>query len=73
MSFENAEIGQCPSLAPLLPLPYPTEEAEKEEEEASKPHRPAPTPAVVTSPPELPAVSDPPANIYTSIYTHINE
>ncbi|XP_051908452.1 laminin subunit alpha-2 isoform X2 [Hippocampus zosterae] len=54
VSFENAEIGQCPSLAPLLPLPYPTEEAKKEED-ASKPHRPAPAPAVVTSPPELPA------------------
>ncbi|XP_057678966.1 laminin subunit alpha-2 isoform X4 [Corythoichthys intestinalis] len=50
VSFENAEIGQCPSLAPLLPLPYPTEEAEKEVP-ATKP----PTPAFVTSPPEVPA------------------
>ncbi|XP_061125977.1 laminin subunit alpha-2 isoform X2 [Syngnathus typhle] len=52
VSFENAEIGQCPSLAPLPPLPYPTDEDEKEVE-TTEPHRPVPTPAFVTSPPEL--------------------
>ncbi|XP_061560843.1 laminin subunit alpha-2 isoform X1 [Phycodurus eques] len=54
VSFENAEIGQCPSLAPLPPLPYPTEEAEKEID-AAKPDRPAPTAVPVTWPPVLPA------------------
>ncbi|XP_061609365.1 laminin subunit alpha-2 isoform X7 [Phyllopteryx taeniolatus] len=54
VSFENAEIGQCPSLAPLPALPYPTEEAEKEID-AAKPDRPAPTAVPVTWPPVLPA------------------
>ncbi|XP_061560845.1 laminin subunit alpha-2 isoform X3 [Phycodurus eques] len=60
VSFENAEIGQCPSLAPLPPLPYPTEEAEKEID-AAKPDRPAPTAVPVTWPPVLPADSCPSA------------
>ncbi|XP_077409138.1 laminin subunit alpha-2 isoform X2 [Vanacampus margaritifer] len=61
VSFENAEIGQCPSLAPLLPLPYPTE-ADEKEEEAAKPQRPAPTPPPpATWPPQLPADACPSA------------
>ncbi|XP_061668188.1 laminin subunit alpha-2 [Syngnathoides biaculeatus] len=54
VSFDSAEIGQCPNLAPLPPLPYPTEEAQKEKD-AAKPDLAAPTPVPVTWPPVLPA------------------
>ncbi|XP_058469730.1 laminin subunit alpha-2 isoform X2 [Solea solea] len=63
VSFENAEIGQCPSLAPepLLP-PLPEEEKEekeeKQEEKQEEPHRPPLTPA---PPLEPPAEATPPA------------
>lgn len=47
VSFENAEIGQCPNLAPPPP-PHPLP---IEEEPESKPSSPPPTPAPVTPPP----------------------
>ncbi|KAG7508024.1 laminin subunit alpha-2 isoform X5 [Solea senegalensis] len=56
VSFENAEIGQCPSLAPepLLP-PLPEEEKdekeEKQEEKQEEPHRPPLTPTPPLEPP----------------------
>jgi len=51
ISFENAEIGQCPNLAPPPPfLP--------EDEEPEKPVSPlSPLPAAVSPPPGPPAVS----------------
>ncbi|XP_077565326.1 laminin subunit alpha-2 isoform X3 [Stigmatopora nigra] len=49
VSFENAEIGQCPSVLPLLPLPHPTKVTEKEVH-ATK----VPTLALNTSSPEVP-------------------
>uniref|UniRef100_A0A4W6BZK5 Laminin subunit alpha 2 n=1 Tax=Lates calcarifer TaxID=8187 RepID=A0A4W6BZK5_LATCA len=53
--FENAEIGQCPNLAPPPPPPLLPEEGEPEKEkEESKPLRPPPTPATVTPPPGPP-------------------
>ncbi|XP_070781481.1 laminin subunit alpha-2 [Enoplosus armatus] len=61
VSFENAEIGQCPNLAPPPPpriLPE-EEELEKEKEE-TKPHSPPPTPAPVAPPPGPPAEATPP-------------
>ncbi|XP_044232395.1 laminin subunit alpha-2 isoform X3 [Thunnus albacares] len=54
VSFENAEIGQCPNLAPPPP-PHPLP---IEEEPESKPSSPPPTPAPVTPPP---AEATPPA------------
>ncbi|XP_061563031.1 laminin subunit alpha-2 isoform X2 [Cololabis saira] len=56
VSFENAEIGQCPSLAPLSPLP-PKEEVPEEE---SKPAGSVTAEAPVTPRPEPPAVDVPP-------------
>ncbi len=59
VSFENAEIGQCPNLAPPPPPPLlPEEEEPEKEKEESKPLQPPPTPAPVTPPPGPPAVSD---------------
>ncbi|XP_074541079.1 laminin subunit alpha-2 [Halichoeres trimaculatus] len=63
VSFVNAEIGQCPNLAPpppLLPLPGEEEGPEKEKEE-TKPTRPQPTPAPVAEPTAPPAEATPPA------------
>lgn len=57
MSFENAEIGQCPNLAPP-PLFLPDEEEPEEEEEESKPLRPPLSPTLVTPPPGPPVVSE---------------
>ncbi|GAA6214860.1 laminin subunit alpha-2 isoform X1 [Lates japonicus] len=63
VSFENAEIGQCPNLAPPPPPPPLPEEGEPEKEkEESKPLRPPPTPATVTPPPGPPAEPTPPAS-----------
>ncbi|XP_050927753.1 LOW QUALITY PROTEIN: laminin subunit alpha-2 [Lates calcarifer] len=63
VSFENAEIGQCPNLAPPPPPPLLPEEGEPEKEkEESKPLRPPPTPATVTPPPGPPAEPTPPAS-----------
>lgn len=65
VSFENAEIGQCPNLAPppppppLPPLPE-KEELEKEKEE-SEALRPPLTPAPITPPPGSPAEAVPPS------------
>ncbi|XP_037606028.1 laminin subunit alpha-2 isoform X7 [Sebastes umbrosus] len=61
VSFENAEIGQCPNLAPAPPLLPDEEELEKEKEE-SKPLRPPPTtptpaPAAEATPPAAPAAT----------------
>lgn len=59
VSFENAEIGQCPNLAPQLPsplLPHEGEEPEEEKEVTKPEHQPV-TPAPATPPPELPADS----------------
>ncbi|XP_040920197.1 laminin subunit alpha-2 isoform X3 [Toxotes jaculatrix] len=51
VSFENAEIGQCPNLAPPPPpLPLPEEEEPEKEKEESKPLSPPLTPAPVTPP-----------------------
>ncbi|XP_028252901.1 laminin subunit alpha-2 isoform X2 [Parambassis ranga] len=69
VSFENAEIGQCPNLAPppLPPLLPEDEEPEKEKEE-SKPLSPPPSPAPVTpppaeaTPPAMPAAVTPPTS-----------
>ncbi|XP_026175287.1 laminin subunit alpha-2 isoform X3 [Mastacembelus armatus] len=58
VSFENAEIGQCPNLAPPPPLPpLPEEEEPEKEKEESKPLSPPLTPAPVTPSPGLPADS----------------
>lgn len=54
VSFENAEIGQCPNLAPLPPAPplLPGEEDKsKKEEEGSKPLNPSPFTPVPVPPP----------------------
>ncbi|XP_074471145.1 laminin subunit alpha-2 isoform X1 [Sebastes fasciatus] len=61
VSFENAEIGQCPNLAPAPPLLPDEEELEKEKEE-SEPLRPPPTtptpaPAAEATPPAAPAAT----------------
>ncbi|KAF0023723.1 hypothetical protein F2P81_024353 [Scophthalmus maximus] len=66
LSFVNAEIGQCPNLAPPPPPPLLPEEKEPEEEEeeeekkkkkkeATKPLAPPLTPDPVTPPPGPPA------------------
>ncbi|XP_047184473.1 laminin subunit alpha-2 isoform X5 [Scophthalmus maximus] len=63
LSFVNAEIGQCPNLAPPPPPPLLPEEKEPEEEEeekkkeATKPLAPPLTPDPVTPPPGPPADS----------------
>ncbi|XP_071058103.1 laminin subunit alpha-2 isoform X1 [Pseudochaenichthys georgianus] len=58
VSFENAEIGQCPNIAPPpAPLPLPEEEEPEEEKEVSKPLSPPLTP---TPSPGLPAETTPP-------------
>ncbi|KAI3364158.1 hypothetical protein L3Q82_010974 [Scortum barcoo] len=57
VSFENAEIGQCPNLAPPPPLPPLPEEEEETEEEEPKPHSPPLSPSAITPPPGLPADS----------------
>lgn len=58
VSFENAEIGQCPNLAPPPPpLPLPDEEELEKEKEESKPLRPPLTPAPDTPPLGPPTVS----------------
>uniref|UniRef100_A0A3Q2PYA0 Laminin G domain-containing protein n=1 Tax=Fundulus heteroclitus TaxID=8078 RepID=A0A3Q2PYA0_FUNHE len=52
VSFENAEIGQCPNLAPPPPpLPLPEEKEPEEKEPDSKPVSPPLTPAPGTPPP----------------------
>ncbi|KAM3603056.1 uncharacterized protein V6R79_015876 [Siganus canaliculatus] len=63
VSFENAEIGQCPNLAPPPPPPLlPDEEEEPEtEKEESKPVEAPPTPAPATPPPGPPAEATPSA------------
>ncbi|XP_038582234.1 laminin subunit alpha-2 isoform X4 [Micropterus salmoides] len=59
MSFENAEIGQCPNLAPPPPLPpLPEEEELGKEKEESKPHSQTPTPGA--PPPGPPTKATPP-------------
>ncbi|XP_076023918.1 laminin subunit alpha-2 [Genypterus blacodes] len=56
VSFENAEIGQCPNLAPHPLLPHEEEEEDGEgEEEKEQPMTPAPT----TPPTEDPAEPTP--------------
>ncbi|XP_040920195.1 laminin subunit alpha-2 isoform X1 [Toxotes jaculatrix] len=62
VSFENAEIGQCPNLAPPPPpLPLPEEEEPEKEKEESKPLSPPLTPAPVTPPTGPSAEATPPA------------
>ncbi|KAI9543880.1 hypothetical protein NQZ68_004928 [Dissostichus eleginoides] len=64
VSFENAEIGQCPNIAPPpVPLPLPEEEEPEEEKEVSKPlsppltPTPAPGPPAEATPPPAPAAT----------------
>uniref|UniRef100_A0A8C4I4G9 Basement membrane-specific heparan sulfate proteoglycan core protein n=1 Tax=Dicentrarchus labrax TaxID=13489 RepID=A0A8C4I4G9_DICLA len=58
VSFENAEIGQCPNLAPPPPPPLlPEEEELEKEKEESKTLSPPLTPETVTPPPGPPVVS----------------
>ncbi|KAM7395151.1 hypothetical protein PAMA_006754 [Pampus argenteus] len=62
VSFENAEIGLCPNLAPPPILPPPShlpEEEESEKEKELKPDSITPTPTPVTPPPPPPG---PPAD-----------
>ncbi|XP_068198951.1 laminin subunit alpha-2 isoform X1 [Antennarius striatus] len=62
VSFENAEIGQCPNLAPLPPPLLPDEEEpETEKEDSSKPLTPPMTPTVVPPLPGPPAEATPSA------------
>ncbi|XP_008282816.1 laminin subunit alpha-2 isoform X3 [Stegastes partitus] len=58
VSFENAEIGRCPYLAPPPPLPplLPEEEEPEKEKEVLPPLRPPLTPAPITP------TSSPPAD-----------
>ncbi|XP_030577117.1 laminin subunit alpha-2 isoform X2 [Archocentrus centrarchus] len=60
VSFENAEIGQCPNLAPPPPPP-PRPEKEELEREESEALRPPLTPAPITPPPGSPAEAVPPS------------
>lgn len=54
VSFENAEIGQCPNIAPPpAPLPLPDEEEPEEEKEVSKPLSPPLTPTPSPGPPAV--------------------
>uniref|UniRef100_A0A3B5B0Z0 Basement membrane-specific heparan sulfate proteoglycan core protein n=1 Tax=Stegastes partitus TaxID=144197 RepID=A0A3B5B0Z0_9TELE len=59
VSFENAEIGRCPYLAPPPPLPplLPEEEEPEKEKEVLPPLRPPLTPAPITPTSSPPAVS----------------
>ncbi|XP_055362120.1 laminin subunit alpha-2 isoform X6 [Betta splendens] len=62
VSFDNAEIGQCPNLAPPPPAPAPTDEKEPEEEEMEpKPVGPTPSPAPFKPHREPSAEATPPA------------
>lgn len=60
VSFENAEIGQCPNLAPPPPPPPAllpdVEEPEEEKGETKEPGSPL-TPTLITPTPRAPAVS----------------
>ncbi|KAK5616507.1 hypothetical protein CRENBAI_009395 [Crenichthys baileyi] len=61
LSFENAEIGQCPNFAPPPPPPPHLPEGETEEKKVdSKPVSPPLTPAPGTSPPGGPDEAAPP-------------
>ncbi|XP_056283361.1 laminin subunit alpha-2 isoform X2 [Pseudoliparis swirei] len=57
VSFENAEIGQCPNLAPPPHLPYLPEEEKEKEKEESKPFSPPLIATTVTPAPGPPADS----------------
>nr|XP_004550571.2 laminin subunit alpha-2 isoform X4 [Maylandia zebra] len=61
VSFENAEIGQCPNLTPPPPPPpLPAEkklEKEKEDSEPSTPISPRPSPPAEATSPSLPAAA----------------
>uniref|UniRef100_A0A8C3AW23 Laminin subunit alpha 2 n=1 Tax=Cyclopterus lumpus TaxID=8103 RepID=A0A8C3AW23_CYCLU len=58
VSFENAEIGQCPNLAPPPHLPYlPEQEELEKEKEESKPFSPPRIPTTVTPAPAPPTDS----------------
>ncbi|XP_038127225.1 laminin subunit alpha-2 isoform X2 [Cyprinodon tularosa] len=61
VSFENAEIGQCPNLAPPPPLPpLPEEEKTEEKKMDLKPLHPTVPPAPGTPPPSGPEEATPP-------------
>ncbi|XP_051266055.1 laminin subunit alpha-2 isoform X2 [Dicentrarchus labrax] len=67
VSFENAEIGQCPNLAPPPPPPLlPEEEELEKEKEESKTLSPPLTPETVTPPPGPPVDITPPATPTTA-------
>ncbi|XP_056283362.1 laminin subunit alpha-2 isoform X3 [Pseudoliparis swirei] len=61
VSFENAEIGQCPNLAPPPHLPYLPEEEKEKEKEESKPFSPPLIATTVTPAPGPPAEATPAA------------
>ncbi|XP_008282825.1 laminin subunit alpha-2 isoform X4 [Stegastes partitus] len=63
VSFENAEIGRCPYLAPPPPLPplLPEEEEPEKEKEVLPPLRPPLTPAPITPTSSPPAEATQPA------------
>ncbi|XP_015224723.1 PREDICTED: laminin subunit alpha-2 isoform X9 [Cyprinodon variegatus] len=61
VSFENAEIGQCPNLAPPPPPPpLPEEEKTEEKKMDLKPLHPTVPPAPGTPPPSGPEEATPP-------------
>uniref|UniRef100_A0A8C3AX25 Laminin subunit alpha-2 n=1 Tax=Cyclopterus lumpus TaxID=8103 RepID=A0A8C3AX25_CYCLU len=61
VSFENAEIGQCPNLAPPPHLPYlPEQEELEKEKEESKPFSPPRIPTTVTPAPAPPTAKQEP-------------
>lgn len=64
VSFENAEIGQCPNLAPPPPpAPLPEEEETEKKKEDPQP----PTPATGTPPTDHPDVSGNAHNIWLEV------
>ncbi|XP_076872711.1 LOW QUALITY PROTEIN: laminin subunit alpha-2 [Brachyhypopomus gauderio] len=66
VAFENAEIGQCPDLAPPPPLPGKGEEEDKDEEEDEKgqpiPEHVAPSMETIKLPPST-STAPPPAEV----------
>ncbi|XP_072533209.1 laminin subunit alpha-2 isoform X2 [Salminus brasiliensis] len=64
VAFENAEIGQCPDVAPQPSIPV-KEEDDKEEEEEVVPPKPETPPTEAAKPPPPPSTAPPPAEVIT--------